>query len=531
MVDSESKINGQRKSIGINRIALCLYGRFNNRYSKNSGIDGAEYIKRKLLVNENVDVFIHSTDFDNKDTILNTYANFIKDYEFEIQKNFSDEINIFNINENFYKPIEGFRTVSNSLSFFYSRKKSIDLMVNYSNHNNFKYNAAITCRFDLGQIDRYNGKQPYRVSEINFSKNYDMRYFYSAMWNQLNCGYGDQWFFSNQDDIAKLSLMYEKSLLYFHQGSDYLKFVTKGVFDSNELDEFSNEIFKNKKAQSKKYPVELAINNHLLHKYFLIDMGLYSKSKFTSDLDGVANILYTHTDYSDVWPMYFGQAEKYFQSFSKNYVFVNKLSEHIPKYYQQIVYDDSFPYVNRLINCLSKIDEDIIFINHEDMVLYDFPDMSKILGYVGAMKRKPWYLFGASQYDFIKLIRGGSFCSSKSWSVASLSRLHFWSRWIFSIQPSFWNKKRFTQLLEKHVGQHIWDFEGAAQMTCRRLMIRGAFSDTVGKKIGTMHWDNPTYPYIATAIVKGKWNTGEYGEILGKLFKEYGVDKSIRGEV
>lgn len=515
----------------MKKIALCLYGNFNNRLSNSSGLDGAEYIKRKLLNGRDVDVFMYSSDLANKDTILDLYSGLIKDSKFENQKSFHDEISSHGINEKIFIPIEGFRTVSNSLGFFYSRKRSIELMMNYSEAHHVQYDSVITCRFDLGQIDRHNGNQPYKVSEINFSEFYDMQYIYSAMWNQLNCGYGDQWFFSSQANIAKLALMYEKCLDYLNPKSDYLKCITTGVSDSDGDNDFSNEFFKNQKKSTKRYTVQSAVNNHLLHKYFFIDVGLYPKSKFTSDLDGVANILYTHSDYSDVWPMYFGQAEKYFHAFSSNYVFVNKYSEQIPKYYQQIVYNDELPYVNRLLECFLKVNEEILFFNHEDMVLYNFPDMGKILGYVKAMKSKPWYLFGANRYDFIRLVRGGSYCSSKSWAASDLSYLHLWSRWIFSIQPSFWNKKRFIQLLKKHKDQAIWSFEAAAQMTCRKQMIRGAFSNTMGEKKGSMHWDNPTYPYIATAVVKGKWNTSEYGEVLKSLFSLYEVNKNIRGEI
>jgi hypothetical protein len=37
------------------------------------------------------------------------------------------------------------------------------------------------------------------------------------------------------------------------------------------------------------------------------------------------------------------------------------------------------------------------------------------------------------------------------------------------------------------------------------------------------------YPYIATAIIKGKWNLSEYPIELGDLLSEYKIDKSIRG--
>ena len=38
------------------------------------------------------------------------------------------------------------------------------------------------------------------------------------------------------------------------------------------------------------------------------------------------------------------------------------------------------------------------------------------------------------------------------------------------------------------------------------------------------------YPYVATAIVKGKWNIKEY-PILENLLKSYNIDKNIRGEI
>ena len=44
-----------------------------------------------------------------------------------------------------------------------------------------------------------------------------------------------------------------------------------------------------------------------------------------------------------------------------------------------------------------------------------------------------------------------------------------------------------------------------------------------------MHWDSKTYPYIATAIVKGKWNLSEYQSELGFILNSNRVDLSARG--
>ena len=44
-----------------------------------------------------------------------------------------------------------------------------------------------------------------------------------------------------------------------------------------------------------------------------------------------------------------------------------------------------------------------------------------------------------------------------------------------------------------------------------------------------MHWDSKTFPYIATAIVKGKWNLSEYKQELGMILSSYKIDLGARG--
>ena len=51
------------------------------------------------------------------------------------------------------------------------------------------------------------------------------------------------------------------------------------------------------------------------------------------------------------------------------------------------------------------------------------------------------------------------------------------------------------------------------------------------KKRGMYHYDSIVFPYIATAINKGKWNMSEYQTELDKMFNEYGVMPFERGIV
>ena len=47
-------------------------------------------------------------------------------------------------------------------------------------------------------------------------------------------------------------------------------------------------------------------------------------------------------------------------------------------------------------------------------------------------------------------------------------------------------------------------------------------------KIGG-HFESEVYPYVATGVVKGKWNVSEYPTVLDRIFTDYNIDPSIRG--
>jgi hypothetical protein len=49
------------------------------------------------------------------------------------------------------------------------------------------------------------------------------------------------------------------------------------------------------------------------------------------------------------------------------------------------------------------------------------------------------------------------------------------------------------------------------------------------KRRGLYHYDSFVYPYVATAINKGKWNLNEYTEELNPIFEEYGINPFERG--
>lgn len=223
-------------------------------------------------------------------------------------------------------------------------------------------------------------------------------------------------------------------------------------------------------------------------------------------------VVYTHTDMKDIWPMFFGQFKKYLDGF-KIYVAVNKKDDSIPNEYIQLTYDDSKVYTERWKEVLPKISEEIILFLHEDMILFNSIKFDYIEKYFNYVK--------SGEVNSIKLILAGeNFLES---SIDSTLVYNEYSK--FSIQPTLVSKDVFLTTINNCGENNIWDFEQAVIASGRDYMVK------IGgeKKRGLYHYDSLVFPYIATAINKGKWNYNEYQKELDELFTEYQINPFERG--
>jgi hypothetical protein len=236
----------------------------------------------------------------------------------------------------------------------------------------------------------------------------------------------------------------------------------------------------------------------------------------------ICHVTFTHTDCSDVWKLYFPQMERYFPSKMAHYVCVEKNDVRIPKEKHQVIYDERQKYPKRLYNCLSTLEDyEYVFFDHEDMFLYDFPMVEKLQRY--------YQLCQAGRFDHIRLIKGGKCVSASVRDCPTLYELLPKSQWIFSIQPSFWRRSTLMEILKRNLDVNIWDLELKSQKVVKKTKLKAAFSYLAGQRRGFHHFDNNVYPYIATAIGKGKWNLGEYGVELERLLFDANIDPSERG--
>lgn len=237
--------------------------------------------------------------------------------------------------------------------------------------------------------------------------------------------------------------------------------------------------------------------------------------------ENLAFVLYTHTDCQDVWPLFAGQTKKYVPDQIKKYIIVDSKYDDSLCDYEAIIYDDSDIYRKRLVDTVSKISQDYILFHHEDMFLYKQADWERISKYQKFLIE--------NDYDFIKLIRGGR-------KTGPLVNIHHPELrlidksfvYIFAIQPTLWRRSCFLDICKNGNGNTIWQFEIEAQKFCRNIDIKGCYVDDGGIKRGKYHWDSLVYPYVATAVVKGKWNS-EYKKELVPLMQEYQIDANKRG--
>ena len=218
-------------------------------------------------------------------------------------------------------------------------------------------------------------------------------------------------------------------------------------------------------------------------------------------------LLYTHSDYSWVWKYWHQQSDRFLKDYQK-ICMINSNSD-FRKDYLTIKYDDQKTYKNRILSCLEKIDnEEIVLFCHEDMFLYDKPDTNLLHHYINFIKD--------GKCELIKLIR-----AFENLKKSNLDNKLFINpdKQLFSIQPTLIKVKTLKHIYKTVPGNNIWEFEAnTSKEYLNNLISLCSFDIKKDKKRGKFHYDSSVYPYICTAVIKGKWNFKEYKKELFEIF-------------
>jgi hypothetical protein len=242
-----------------------------------------------------------------------------------------------------------------------------------------------------------------------------------------------------------------------------------------------------------------------------------------SKVKNLAYVTYTHSNCADIWNAYFARLDKYTNYSIDSYVFSN-LNTEIYENHTFLLYDDNRSYSDEFIRILNAIPQEYFIYMQEDFILYDNVDLDRIKKYIDILEND-------RSISYIRMIKCGTVTEQKYvenlYYVSSDGKQNK-SVNSFSMQPTIWRKSDFIKLYKMTGALRFGESLDYAK-SMNTLNINGLYHYAGEPKRGGNHYDTYVFPYIATAIVKGKWNVSEYPDELKTLFREFNIQSLKRG--
>lgn len=188
----------------------------------------------------------------------------------------------------------------------------------------------------------------------------------------------------------------------------------------------------------------------------------------------------------------------------------------LSKYY---IYNNDEPYYKVWTDALNSFGDEYFIYLQEDFFLYDKVNDNKLIEYKQFLVDNP-------EYSFVRLIKSGNL-GSKSIGE-NLYEIESTNEHIFAMQATIWRTSDYIKLMEE-VKDPKWLENEKYSKAMIDLNMKGAYHYDNEPKRGLNHYDSNVYPYIATALVRGQWNLGEYPNELGPILEENKIEIKTRG--
>lgn len=240
-------------------------------------------------------------------------------------------------------------------------------------------------------------------------------------------------------------------------------------------------------------------------------------------------VVNTTKNCSDLWKIFTEGIYLYANFFQKMYLLVEEdaNTELFEKDYTILRYKESDPYSKQFYECIKKVEEDYCIYVAEDYILYDDVKWELILEQIHVLNDN-------EDLSFVKLIKGPEECIPYK-GYKNLYTLDNRDSNFYTNQATIWKTKHLEKIYEISPPMHIADkrnlpqFEPNAHHLCRMLNMQGVFYYNGEKKVGDAHHESSIFPYVSTALVKGRWNFREYKNILSSLLEKHNIDIYKRG--
>lgn len=229
-------------------------------------------------------------------------------------------------------------------------------------------------------------------------------------------------------------------------------------------------------------------------------------------------VAYTNSNCSDLWDMFQKQTKKHTDL--PLYMISDKEVSNV-NLSGLFIYNNEDPYYKVWVDALTRFNSEYFIYLQEDFFLYQDVDKEKLNEYLEFLKNNP-------EYSFVRLLKSGDLGQTKL--SDTLYEIEASNPFIFAMQATIWRTSDYISLMES-VKEDKWLETPKYAYTMNRLGIKGAYHYDNEPKRGGNHYDNNVYPYIATALVKGKWITSEYSNELTPILNENNIDINKRGTI
>lgn len=241
-------------------------------------------------------------------------------------------------------------------------------------------------------------------------------------------------------------------------------------------------------------------------------------------LDDLTIVTYSHSRCADLWEPYLGALDLRLPGMPS--ILMADVEAELPPPHRLARYDEQKSYCLEFARILkSEVRTSCFLYMQEDFFLYDDVDGRRLSRFVE--------LVGSGRADFIRLIRCGKHTTLPQDGEPDLFLLKppgapHDDPTSFSMQPTIWSRDRFIEFYEL---ANVASFQEGVVFNeaMNRLRLNGLYAYRGEPKRGMNHWDSSVFPYVATAIVKGRWNVREYAAELAPFFEQYAIDPGIRG--
>jgi len=233
---------------------------------------------------------------------------------------------------------------------------------------------------------------------------------------------------------------------------------------------------------------------------------------------------YTHTNCKDLWEPYLDSLDENFPEV-ESVVAANELYEDCGRH-RFCAYNDDENYCNEIVRCLrEQVHTDFFIYMQEDFFLLSKPNVLALNRYTEFLSQ--------STASFVRLIKCGDVTNipvkDDLYWVTNPGTPHV-SMTAYSMQPTLWKKTDFIKLYLK-AGCQKFKENPRYISALNETNMNGGYAYNGEPLRGQNHHDSNVFPYVATAIVRGKWNTLEYPKEMKVLFDRYNIDPSTRGEL